>query len=114
MLTARAGMWTPQEFRDALAMTAANHERNRAGFQWRTLEDTTSDATAAHRSSLPYRIWQMSEEYCSGGPMTWLEVDARLRALTHDQKSPDQGELRSVPVAYHDGLQYPHLVRRIA
>ncbi len=89
VLTARAGMWTPQEFRDALAITAANYDRNRAGFAWRTLEDTTNDATAARRSSLPYRSWQMSEEYYSGGQMLWLAVDARIRALTHDGKSLD-------------------------
>ncbi|WP_243049540.1 peptidase M61 [Dyella sp. RRB7] len=89
VLTARAGMWSPQEFLDALAMVAANYDRNRVGFQWRTLEDTTNDPTAARRSSLPYRSWQMSEDYYSGGQMMWLEVDAKLRALTHDQKSLD-------------------------
>jgi predicted metalloprotease with PDZ domain len=88
-LTARAGLWTPQQFRDALALTAANYERNRPGFHWRTLEDTTNDPTAAHRRELPYRSWQMSEDYYSGGQMMWLEVDAKLRALTHDQKSLD-------------------------
>jgi predicted metalloprotease with PDZ domain len=89
VLTARSGMWSAQQFRDALAMVAANYERNRAGFQWRTLEDTTNDPTAARRSSLPYRSWQMSEEYYSGGQMMWLEVDGKLRALTHDRKSLD-------------------------
>jgi predicted metalloprotease with PDZ domain len=89
VLTARAGMWTPQQFRDALAMTAANYDRNREGFQWRTLEDTTNDPTAAHRTGLPYRSWQMSEEYYSAGQMMWLAVDAKLRALTHDRKSLD-------------------------
>ena len=89
VLTARSGMWTPEQFRDALAMVAANYERNRPGFQWRTLEDTTNDATAARRSSLPYRSWQMSEDYYSGGQMLWLAVDARIRALTHDRKSLD-------------------------
>lgn len=89
VLTARAGLWTPEQFRDALAMTAANYDRNREGFQWRTLEDTTSDPTAAHRTGLPYRSWQMSEEYYSAGQMLWLEVDARLRALSHDRKSLD-------------------------
>lgn len=89
VLTARAGLWSAQEFRDALAMTAANYERNRPGFQWRTLTDTTNDATIARRSSLPYRSWQMSEDYYSGGQMMWLEVDAKLRALTHDGKSLD-------------------------
>ena len=89
VLTARSGLWTPQQFRDALAMIAANYERNRPGFDWRTLEDTTNDATAARRSSLPYRSWQMSEDYYSGGQMLWLAVDAKLRALTRDRKSLD-------------------------
>ena len=89
VLTARSGMWSAQQFRDALAMVAANYERNREGFQWRSLEDTTNDPTAARRSSLPYRSWQMSEDYYSGGQMMWLEVDAKLRQLTHDHKSLD-------------------------
>lgn len=89
VLTARAGLWSPQQFRDALAMTAANYERNRVGFQWRTLEDTTNDPTIARRSSLPFRSWQMSEEYYSGGQMMWLDVDAKLRSLTQDRKSLD-------------------------
>ncbi|AVY68369.1 M61 family metallopeptidase [Xanthomonas translucens] len=89
VLTARAGMWTPEQFRDALAMTAANYDRNREGFQWRSLEDTTNDPTAAHRAPLPYRSWQMSEDYYSGGQMLWLAVDAKLRALSHGRKSLD-------------------------
>lgn len=89
VLTARAQMWTPEQFRQALAMVAANYDRNRPGFQWRTMEDTTNDATAAHRAMLPYRSWQMSEEYYSAGQMMWLAVDAKIRALTDDQKSLD-------------------------
>ncbi len=89
VLTARSGMWTPEQFRDALAMVAANYERNRPGFAWRTLEDTTNDPTAARRSGLPYRSWQMSEDYYSGGQLLWLDVDARIRALTKGGKSLD-------------------------
>ncbi len=89
VLTARAGMWTPGQFRDALAMVAANYDRNRPGFRWRTIEDTTNDETAAGRRMLPYRSWQMSEEYYSGGQMLWLAVDAKIRALTGDRKSLD-------------------------
>ncbi|MBS0557208.1 MAG: M61 family metallopeptidase [Proteobacteria bacterium] len=89
VLTARSGMWTPQQFRDALAMVAANYDRNRPGFQWRTLEDTTNDPTAAHRAPLPYRSWQMSEEYYSGGQMMWLAVDAKIRELSHGKQSLD-------------------------
>ncbi len=89
VLTARSGLWTAQQFRDALAMVAANYDRNRVGFGWRTLEDTTNDPTAALRAALPYRSWQMSEEYYSGGQMLWLAVDAKIRALTHGRKSLD-------------------------
>ncbi|HVS76437.1 MAG TPA: hypothetical protein VHE11_05845, partial [Steroidobacteraceae bacterium] len=89
VLTARAGMWSPQQFRDALAINAAMYDRNRPGFEWRTLQDTTNDPTAAHRAALPYRSWQMSEEYYNAGQLLWLEVDARIRALTGDRKSLD-------------------------
>ena len=89
VLTARSGMWSPQEFYDALAMTAANYDINRPGFGWRTMEDTTNDPTAAHRMGLPFRSWQLSEDYYSGAQMMWLAVDARIRELTHDGKSLD-------------------------
>lgn len=89
VLTARSGMWTPEQFRGELAMNAAKYDHSRPGFQWRTLEDTTNDATAAHRSNLPYRSWQMSEEYYSGGELIWLSVDAKMRSMTSGKKSLD-------------------------
>lgn len=89
VLSARAGMWSPQQYRDALAMDAAKYDRDRPGFAWRTLTDTTNDPTAARRRGLPYRSWQMSEEYYSGGALMWLGVDAKLRALTKGRKSLD-------------------------
>jgi len=89
VLTARSGMWTADQFHDALALVAANYDRNRPGFEWRTIEDTTNDPTAARRQPLPYRSWQMSEEYYSAGQLVWLEVDAKIRSLTGDRKSLD-------------------------
>ncbi|MDN5864904.1 MAG: peptidase M61 [Gammaproteobacteria bacterium] len=89
VLTARSGMWTPEQFRQALAMVAAKYDKDRPGFVWRTLLDTTNDPTAAHRSMLPYRSWQMSEEYYGAGQMLWLAVDAKIRVLTNDRKSLD-------------------------
>jgi len=89
VLTARSGMWSKQQFLDALAMDVAKYERDRPGFAWRTMEDTTNDATAARRRGLPYRSWQMSEEYYSGGQMVWLAADAKLRSLSGGRKSLD-------------------------
>ncbi|HEX7324735.1 MAG TPA: peptidase M61 [Rhodanobacteraceae bacterium] len=89
VLTARAGLWTPEQFRDALALVAARYERNRPGFAWRNVADTTNDPTIARRAALAYRNWQMSEEYYSAGQLVWLAVDAQIRALTGDQRSLD-------------------------
>ncbi|HEX7324733.1 MAG TPA: peptidase M61 [Rhodanobacteraceae bacterium] len=89
VLAARAGLWTPEQFRAAMAMIAATYDRERPGFKWRSVEDTTNDPTIAERAPLPYRNWQMSEEYYSAGQMTWLAVDAKIRQLTHDRKSLD-------------------------
>ena len=89
VLTARSGMWSAQQFRDGLALVAANYEHNRPGFQWRTIEDTTNDPTAARRQPIPYRSWQMSEDYYSAGQMVWLAVDSKIRSLTGDRKSLD-------------------------
>ncbi|HUN72237.1 MAG TPA: hypothetical protein VMU52_08000 [Steroidobacteraceae bacterium] len=89
VLTARSGMWSAEQFREGLALVAANYDRNRPGFQWRTIEDTTNDPTAARRQPIPYRNWQMSEEYYSAGQLVWLAVDSKIRSLTGDRKSLD-------------------------
>ncbi|MBS0381056.1 MAG: M61 family metallopeptidase [Proteobacteria bacterium] len=89
VLAARSGLWTPEQFRQAIAMVAGTYDRDRPGFVWRTLQDTTNDPTMAQRAPRPYRSWQMGEEYYSAGQLMWLTVDAKIRALTHDKKSLD-------------------------
>ncbi|HEX7382158.1 MAG TPA: hypothetical protein VF265_08385 [Nevskiaceae bacterium] len=89
VLTARAGLWTPEEFRDAMAQVAARYDRGRPGFAWRNIQDTTNDPTISRRSPKAYRSWQMSEDYYSGGQLVWLAVDAKLRALSNGKRSLD-------------------------
>jgi predicted metalloprotease with PDZ domain len=89
VLTARSGLWTPEQYRDALAQIAARYDRGRAGFAWRGIADTTNDPTVAMRASLPYTNWQMSEEYYNAGQLLWLWVDAKIRAQTGGEKSLD-------------------------
>ncbi|MDE2140425.1 MAG: M61 family metallopeptidase, partial [Gammaproteobacteria bacterium] len=89
VLSARSGLWSPEQFRDALALVAANYDRNRPGFGWRTIQDTTNDPSIAQRAALAYRSWQMSEEYYSAGQLMWLEADAKIRALSKGEKSLD-------------------------
>ena len=53
--------------------------------RWRNVQDTTNDPVVAQRRPLPYRNYQMSEDYYSAGQLIWLAVDAKLRELTHEQ-----------------------------
>ncbi|MGP1667712.1 MAG: M61 family metallopeptidase, partial [Rhodanobacter sp.] len=56
---------------------------------WRNLQDTTNDPIIAQRRPLPYRNYQSSEDYYSGGQMVWLDVDAKLRDLSKNKRSID-------------------------
>ncbi|MFC4821686.1 M61 family metallopeptidase [Dokdonella ginsengisoli] len=89
VLAARSGLLTPEQARDDLALVAASYAENRPGFGWRNLQDTTNDPIVAQRRPLPYRNYQMSEEYYSGGLMVWLAVDAKLRELSGNRRSLD-------------------------
>ncbi|WP_027079390.1 M61 family metallopeptidase [Luteimonas mephitis] len=89
VLTARAGLRPMQASRDALALVAATYADNRPGLEWRALQDTTNDPIVARRRPKPYRGYQMSEDYYSGGQMVWLEADARIRKLSGGKKSLD-------------------------
>jgi predicted metalloprotease with PDZ domain len=70
-------------------LVAANYSDNRPGFAWRNVQDTTGDPVIAQRRPLPYRNYQMSEDYYSAGQLVWLAVDAKLRELSHDKRSLD-------------------------
>lgn len=90
VVAARSGLWTDNQFKDMLAAVAATYDRGRPGLaSWRNVQDTTNDPTIAQRRSLPYRNYQASEDYYSAGQMIWLDVDAKLRALSGGKKSID-------------------------
>jgi predicted metalloprotease with PDZ domain len=59
VLCARSGLWTAEQAREALALTAATHAV-RAGSRWRPMSDTTGDPIIAARSPLPWPSWQRS------------------------------------------------------
>ncbi|HEY0180734.1 MAG TPA: peptidase M61 [Dokdonella sp.] len=89
VLAARAGLWSAEQARDAFALVAATYQDNRPGFDWRNVQDTTNDPIIASRRPLPYRNYQMSEDYYSAGQLIWLAVDAKLRELTRERRSLD-------------------------
>ena len=89
VLAARSGLWSGEQARDALALVAQTYTDNRPGFAWRDVQDTTNDPVIAARRPLPYRNFQMSEDYYSAGQLTWLAVDAKMRELSHERRSLD-------------------------
>jgi predicted metalloprotease with PDZ domain len=88
ILTARCGLWTPEETRDYIAFTAEKMRSHR-GRKWRPLEDT---AVAAPRYSFGgngWMAWKRALDYYYEGLLIWLEVDTKIRELTHGSRSLD-------------------------
>jgi len=88
VLTARAGMRTPEETRDVFARVAATFELSR-GRDWRPLVDTTNQPTVSQRTPVSWVTWQRPEDYYTEGELIWLDTDTKIRELTNGSKSLD-------------------------
>jgi predicted metalloprotease with PDZ domain len=88
VLGARSGLFSKQETLDALANIAANLD-NRAGRQWRHVEDTTYDPIITARRPKGWVSWQRSEDYYNEGLLIWLEADSIIRRQTKNAKGLD-------------------------
>ena len=86
VLTARSGLWTPEQYRDALAFTAAMLD-HRAGRTWRPLEDTAVSVQTLRMLGSHWQNWRRSLDYYPEGELIWLEVDSTIRQLTKGQRS---------------------------
>ena len=88
VLAARAGLRTRQQTLDKLAMDAALVS-SRPGRSWKTLADSTNDASYMAGHHVAWRDWQRREDYYPEGVLLWLDVDARLGELSHGKRSLD-------------------------
>ncbi|MGE5327056.1 MAG: M61 family metallopeptidase [Deltaproteobacteria bacterium] len=86
VLTARAGFWSGQQAREALAHVAAQAS-HRPGREWASLQDTADAAPLLYNADLDWSNWRRSMDFYQEGELLWLDVDTTLRRLTHDQKS---------------------------
>ena len=86
VLAARSGFWTDEQYREALADTAAMLD-HRSGRQWRSLEDTARSVQILRMAGQQWINWRRGLDYYPEGELIWLEVDARIRQLTHGQRS---------------------------
>lgn len=87
LLAARSGLWTPELYRDHLAIIAASLGPGRPGRLWRPLQDTADAAQLLYFAPEAWRNWRRSTDYYEEGDLIWLEVDTLIRRETGDAKS---------------------------
>lgn len=87
VLAARSGLWSDEQYREALADTAAMLD-HRTGREWRPLEDTARSVQMLRMlNSQAWVNWRRSLDYYPEGDLIWLEVDSIIRQQTHNQRS---------------------------
>jgi predicted metalloprotease with PDZ domain len=88
LLSARSGVRTPEQYRDALAKIAAamNHHPGRT---WRNLQDTADAAPELYLASKDWVSWRREVDFYDEDVLNWLWVDTLIRQQTHGKKSMD-------------------------
>jgi predicted metalloprotease with PDZ domain len=86
VLAARSGFRTPEQYREALAFSAAQLD-NRPGRIWRNTEDTAIAASILRGDNPAWSNWRRGQDYYQEGELLWLDVDTTIRQLTHNKKS---------------------------
>jgi predicted metalloprotease with PDZ domain len=88
VLAARSGLWSQEQTRDALALTAATYQ-HRVGREWRSVVDTTNDPILSARRPSPWLSWLRNEDYYNEGLLVWLDADTLIRERTNGRRSLD-------------------------
>jgi len=86
VLAARSGLWTAEDYREALASTAAALE-SQSGRAWRPLEDTAIAAQLLYGAGDDYAGYRRSTDFYAEGTLIWLETDVKIRQLSNGAKS---------------------------
>jgi predicted metalloprotease with PDZ domain len=86
VLTARSGLWTSEQYREALAETAATLD-HRTGRTWRPLADTARSVQILRLQGPEWQSWRRGLDYYPEGELIWLEVDTTIRQQSHGEKS---------------------------
>jgi predicted metalloprotease with PDZ domain len=101
VLTARSGLLTPEQYREALALTAATMDIQ-AGRSWRPLADTAVAAQLLYEARPDWAAWRRGVDFYPESELLWLEADAIIRRQTQGKKSLDD-----FCRAFHGGASGP-------
>jgi predicted metalloprotease with PDZ domain len=104
LLAERSGLRSAEQYREGLALTAANLD-HRPGRTWRPLEDTARSVQTLRMLGQPWSSWRRGLDYYPEGELIWLEVDSIIRQQTHGQRSLDDFCRR-----FHGGQSGPPMV----
>jgi len=88
MLTARAGLYSPEQYRDLVAQVASQMS-HRPGRSWRPLQDTADAAQLLYFAPSAWSNWRRSVDFYPEGLLLWLDVDTHIRDLSAGKRSLD-------------------------
>jgi predicted metalloprotease with PDZ domain len=88
ILTARSGLNTPEQYRDSLALVAAELD-HRSGRMWRPLADTAIAAQLLYEASDAWAAWRRGVDFYDESDLIWLEADTVIRRESKGTKSLD-------------------------
>jgi predicted metalloprotease with PDZ domain len=88
LLAARAGIVTQAQYRDILAISAADLDY-KPGREWRSTTDTAVAASILRGGNPAWSNWKRGQDYYQEGELLWLDADTLIRKLTGDKKSLD-------------------------
>ncbi len=86
LMAARSGLKSQAEYRDLLAMSAAQLD-NRPGRDWRPTEDTAIAASILRGGNPSWFNWRRGQDYYQEGELFWLDADTLIRQKTNNSKS---------------------------
>jgi predicted metalloprotease with PDZ domain len=88
VLAARSGLKNQEQYRDMLALSAAELDYT-PGRDWRPTEDTAIAASILRGGSPVWSNWKRGQDYYQEGELLWLDADTLIRKQTNNQKSLD-------------------------
>ena len=88
VLPTRAGLWTPEIFRETIAQDAAMMAQQQ-GRNWRPVADTARAVQFTYPSPRGWRNERRGVDYYYEGGLVWLEADVLIRKGTNGKRSLD-------------------------
>jgi predicted metalloprotease with PDZ domain len=119
VLAARSGLLTPEQYREDLALTAAemDHQKGRA---WRPLQDTAVAAQVLFGARSDWTAWRRGVDFYPESELLWLEADTIIRLESRGRKSLDDfcrlfhggasGAPKVVPYGFDDVVSALHQI----